>query len=158
MIGSLVSLKAMLLTLRRIRFDWQILLLLLAAIWGLVAAYDTRLALGQFGLILLGIALYFLLANLPDPVLVGGQSRSVLAVLLAVVPLALSLYFLLTNDWQSSAAKLHILEPVLEVLARNPLGSLGLSLNPNSIGGAIARLPPVQAFRLTHIRPSLGSR
>ena len=120
-ISSLGSRKTMLLTLRRIRFDWQILPLLLAAIWGLVAAYNTRLALVQFGFILLGIVLYFLVANLPDPVRVGGQSRSVLAGLLAVVPLALSLYFLLTNDWPRSTGKLHVLNPVLEVLAASPL-------------------------------------
>ena len=51
------------LQLRRIRFDWQILPFLLAAVLGLIAAYNTRLALVQFGFILLGIALYFLLAN-----------------------------------------------------------------------------------------------
>ena len=142
----------MLLTLRRIRFDWQILPLLLAAIWGLAAAYDTRLALVQFGFILLGIVFYFLLANLPDPVRAGGQSRSVLAGLLAVVPLALSLYFLLTNDWLRSIGKLSVLNPVLEVLAASPLSSMGLGLNPNSIGGAIAILLPLQVFALRHTR------
>ncbi len=151
-IRSLVSRKAMPLTLRRIRFDWQILPLLLAAIWGLVAAYNQRLALVQFGFILLGIVLYFLLANLPDPVRVGGQSRSVLAGLLAGVPLALSLYFLLTNDWPHSTGKLHVLNPVLEVLAASPLRSIGLGLNPNSIGSAIAILLPLQMFALRHAR------
>jgi O-antigen ligase len=140
------------LTLRRLRFDWQILPLLLAAIWGLVAAYSTRLALVEFGLVLLGVALYFLLANLPDPVRVGGKSRSVLAGLLAVLPLALSLYFLLTNDWLRSTGKLTVLQPVLEVLAANPLRTIGPGLNPNSFGGAIAVLLPLQVFAVRRTR------
>jgi hypothetical protein len=92
----------MLIIVRRIRFDWQILPLLLAAVWGLAAAYDTRLAIVQFGLVLVGVTLYFLLANLPDPIHVHGQPRSVLAGLLVIVPCAFSLYFLLTNDWSHS--------------------------------------------------------
>ena len=115
----------------------------------MVAAYNTRLALVQFGLVLLGIALYFLLANLPDPVRVGGQSRSVLAGLLAVVPLALSLYFLLTNDWSRSTGKLHVCSiPFWKCWQPVRSASIGLGLNPNSIGGAIAILLPLQVFAL----------
>jgi hypothetical protein len=64
----------MLSTLRRIRFDWQILPLLLAAVWGLIAAYNTRPALVQFGFILLGVAVYFLLL-VPDPIRAGDPGR-----------------------------------------------------------------------------------
>ena len=147
----------MLPTLRRLRFDWQILPLLLAAVWGFVAAYDTRLAIIQFGLALLGIVLYFAIANLPDPILVGNQPRSVLACLLVIMPLTLGLYFLLTNDWSKSIGKLHLLNPILTMLAANPLSSIGAGLNPNAVGGAIAILLPLQVFALRRTRRWLAA-
>ncbi len=137
---------------RRIRFDWQILPLLAAALWGLLAAYSTRLAIIPFGFVLLGVALYFLLANLPDPIRVGGHSRSVLAGFLAVMPLVLSLGFLLTNDWSRWLGKLNALNPILEVLAADSLRSIRLGFNPNSIGSAIATLLPLQLFALRRAR------
>lgn len=142
----------MIITLRRIRFDWQILVILAAAIFGLNVAFNVLGATVQFALILLGFALYLLLANLPDPVRWAAQTRSVLSGILSLLPFGISLYFLLTNDWSRWLGKLPLFDPVLRILAMNPLSSIGMSINPNAVGGTLAILLPLQVAALKHTR------
>jgi len=142
----------MIITLRRIRFDWQILIVLTAALFSLGIAFQTQQATLQFALILIGIALYFLLTNLPDPVRQRGQTRSILSGILGLLPCVISIYFLLTNDWSHWVGKLPLFDPVLRILALNPVSSIGVSVNPNAIGGALAILLPLQVAALKHTR------
>ncbi len=137
---------------RRIVFDWQIWLFAVAAIVSWLLAYNTRLATLELLVIAMGIAVYLVMANLPDPTPWRGRSRSVLAVILAALPAIIAIYFLLTNDWSFWIGKLGIFDPILRMLAAWPLSSIGLSPNPNVIGGVMAALLPLQIYALRHAR------
>jgi O-antigen ligase len=137
---------------RRISFDWQIGLIGLSALAGLMIAYQRRLALLQFLVIALAIGLYLLMANLRDPIWVRGQPRSVLSALMAALPAVIAIVFLLTNDWSRWNGKLPGLDPVFRVLAEWRSGAAGWSLNPNVVGGSLAALLPLQIFALRHTR------
>lgn len=145
-------------TRHRFHFDWQIWLLLMAALLSAMLAYNTPLAMFQLGLIVLGVAVYLLMANLPDPLpLRQAAPRSVLAGILAVLPVVIAAYFFLTNDWSHWIGKLSVFDPVLRVLAAWPLSTIGLGANPNVIGGIIAALLPLQVYALRHARRSLAA-
>jgi O-antigen ligase len=137
---------------RRIVFDWQIWLLALAAIVSWLLAYNTRLATLDLLLIAIGIAVYLIMANLPDPTQWHGQPRSALAAILATLPAIIALYFLLTNEWSRWIGKLSVFDPILRVLAAWPLSSIGLGVNPNVIGGVTAALLPLQIYALRNAR------
>jgi O-antigen ligase len=145
-------------TRRHFVFDWQIWLLLIAAILSAALAYNTRLAMVQLGLIVLGVIVYLVMANLADPFQRGQATpRSILAGSLAVLPVVIAAYFFLTNDWSRWIGKLSVFDPVLRVLAAWPLSSIGLSANPNVIGGVIAALLPLQVYALRHARRGIAA-
>jgi len=140
-------------TRRRFVFDWQIWLLLIAAVVSAALAYNTRLALFELSVIAFGVVVYLIMANLPDPVQRGQAApRSILGGILALLPVVIAVYFFLTNDWSHWIGKLSIFDPMLRVLAAWPLSSMGLSANPNVIGGVIAALLPLQVYALRHAR------
>jgi O-antigen ligase len=136
----------------QLHFDWQILPFALSAIIGWWISYNTLAASVGLILLILGLVLYLLLVNIPDPVSIGGKARSVLSSLLAILPSVIAIYFLLTNDWSHSLGKLAVLDPILRILAAWPLSSIGLGVNPNVIGGVIAAGIPLQVFALRHSR------
>jgi O-antigen ligase len=143
---------------RRFHFDWQIWLLLIAAILSAAIAYNTRLAMFQLSLILLGLAVYLVMANVPDPFQRRQAApRSVLSGILGLLPALIAVYFLLTNDWSRWIGKLSIFDPALRVLAAWPLSSIGLGVNPNVIGGVIAALLPLQVYALRRSRRWIAS-
>jgi O-antigen ligase len=145
-------------TRRHFVFDWQIWLLLIAAILSAVLAYNTRLAILQLGLLVLGVIVYLVMANLADPFQRGlAVPRSILAGILALLPVFVAVYFILTNDWSRWIGKLSVFDPVLRVLAAWPLSSIGLSANPNVIGGVIAALLPLQVYALRHARRGIAA-
>ena len=138
---------------RRFVFDWQIWLVLIAAMISAALAYNTRLALFELSVIAFGVVVYLIMANLPDPVQRGQAApRSILGGILALLPVVIAVYFFLTNDWSHWIGKLSVFDPVLRVLAAWPLSSMGLSANPNVIGGVIAALLPLQIYALRHAR------
>jgi O-antigen ligase len=140
-------------TRRRFIFDWQIWLLLIVAMISAALAYNTQLALFQLSLIVCGVVVYLIMANLPDPVQRGQAApRSILGGILALLPAIIAVYFFLTNDWSRWIGKLSVLDPALRVLAGWPLSSLGLGTNPNVIGGVIAALLPLQVYALRRTR------
>jgi O-antigen ligase len=140
-------------TRRRFVFDWQIWLVLIAAMISAALAYNTRLALFQLSVIAFGVVVYLIMANLPDPVQRGQAApRSILGGLMALLPTVIAAYFFLTNDWSRWIGKLSVLDPVLRMLAAWPLSSMGLSANPNVIGGVIAALLPLQVYALRNTR------
>ena len=140
-------------TRRRFVFDWQIWLLLIAAVVSAALAYNTRLALFELSVIAFGVVVYLIMANLPDPVQRGQAApRSILGGILALLPVVIAVYFFLTNDWSHWIGKLSVFDPALRVLAAWPLSSIGLSANPNVIGGVIAALLPLQVYALRHVR------
>jgi tetratricopeptide (TPR) repeat protein len=121
--------------LRRLNFDWQIVLWLLSGIIGWLIAYNAPLAAAQFALIVLGVSGYLLFYNLPD-----GRA---LRLMLAVLPPAAALLFVLIGDWPRALGKLPLIDPILQVIAAiQP--RLGVTLNSNVIGGVIAAFIPLQ--------------
>ena len=138
--------------LRHAVFDWQIGMILAAAVLGWLWTYNRQLATAELMLLLSGVIAYFVMANLSDPLRVRGQTRSILSGFLAFLPAAIALYFLLTNDWSRGLGKVSVLEPVLRGLAAWPLSQASLGLNPNVVGGLIAALLPLQVFALRPAR------
>ena len=137
---------------RRIVFDWQVGVVLAAAVLGWWWTYNRQLATLELALLFTGAIIYLIVANLPDPMRLFGQTRSVLSGFLAGLPAVLALFFCLTNDWSLWIGKVSALEPVLRILAAWPLSQANLGVNPNVIGGTIAALLPVQIFALRHSR------
>jgi len=140
---------------RHLNFDWQIGLIVVTAILGLAVAFNPVAARFQFAVILCAVALYFIAANLHDPMTIRGRIRSVLSSLMIGLPVVIALYFLLTNDWARWIGKIPLLDPLLKVLAGWPLSSGRLSVNPNVVGGALAALLPLQIYALRHTRRSI---
>ncbi len=144
---------------RSVSCDWQIGLIAITAIIGLLLAYSTTAAFTLFGIIVGSIAMYFLVANLPDPVLLRGHRRSLLSGLIILLIIVIAVYFLLSNDWLRWIGKVPVLDPILRALARWSLSSVMPELNPNVVGGALAALLPllVYALRRARIRPWISS-
>ncbi len=137
---------------RRLNFDWQIALIGLSALFGWLIAYDSRAASVELALVIIGLLVYFLFANLPDLVEWRGRQRAWLSGILAVLPFVIALYFLLTNDWAHATEKLPPFTPIFELFAQWPLSSIGVGVNPNVIGGALAALLPLQVYVLRSAR------
>jgi O-antigen ligase len=137
---------------QRLVFDWQIWLLALTGVSSWIMAYDIRRATLALLLIIAGLIVYLIMANLPDPQQWHGTTRSALEAIFAGLPAAIAIYFLLTNDWSLWIGKLSVFDPILRVLAAWPLSLGGLSPNPNVIGGILAALLPLQVFALRHAR------
>jgi O-antigen ligase len=131
---------------RRLNFDWQIILIGLSAFFGWLIAFNSRGANVELTLVIIGLLVYFLFANLPDPVMWRGQQHAWLNGILAVLPVVIAVYFLLTNDWAHAVEKVPLLTPFFNLLALWPLSTIGLGVNPNVIGGALAALLPLQVF------------
>ena len=142
----------MTLRLQRIHCDWQIWLIGLSAVIGALIAFNSTAAVLELSLVLVGILLYFIMANLPDPLSLRHQLRAVLSGILILLPSIIATHFLLTNDWSRWAGKLAILTPLATALANEQLGLSQLALNPNVVGGALAALLPLQVFALRHTR------
>lgn len=137
---------------RRLHFDWQIVLIGLSAVFGWLIAYNPREAGVELALVIIGLLVYFLFANLPDPVHLRGQAHAWLDGILAALPGVIAVYFLLTNDWAHTSGKLPLFAPLFNQLAQWPLSSAGLAVNPNVIGGVLAALLPLQVFALRSTR------
>ncbi|HSD82365.1 MAG TPA: hypothetical protein VLG46_00810, partial [Anaerolineae bacterium] len=87
----------------QLRFDWQILTLLLSAVIGLAVAYSRSAATLQFSLFIAAIVFYLFLLNKSEPI---APRRSLLQLALALMPVVLGVYFLFTNDWARWSEKL----------------------------------------------------
>ena len=133
---------------RHFHFDWQISLIGLSALAGLLITYNRASAVYQLAIIILGIVLYFFASSVPDPVLLRRRQRSLLSGLLIILPLIIAVYFFMTNDWALWLGKVPALNLFLRILRRWPLSSIGIGLNPNVVGGALAALLPLQIFAL----------
>jgi len=131
-------------TSRRIVFDWQLVPFVVSAVIGALIAYNTSFAWIRFALIAFGAVVYLLFANRPG----APDKRSVLKIVLVMLPSIIAVWFVLTNDWSRDTAKLSILDPVLNVLAALRIASGVPQVNPNVIGGAIAALLPLQVAAL----------
>jgi O-antigen ligase len=133
----------------QLRFDWQILPLMLSTIVGLTLAYNRDAAALQFVLFSMAVLVYLLLLNKSEPPL---PRRSSLRSAFTLLPLVIGVYFLFTNDWARWAEKLAFLKPVTGLLASLQIGPAWLRINPNVIGGVMAMLLPLQVAALRYSR------
>jgi O-antigen ligase len=134
-----------------IRFDWQISLIGLSALVGLLIAYNQQMAALQFVIVAISIAVYLIGVNIPDPIAIGGRPRSVLAAMVTLLPAVIAVIFVVTNNWAHWIGKVPAFDPILRVLA-GWLPGAASPVNPNVIGGALAALLPLQVFALRRAR------
>lgn len=123
----------------RFTFDWQIIPFGLSALLGLLIAYNQPTATARFALMLIGVVIFLMCANAPDT-----PTRSIFRALLIVLPVSLTLYFALTNDWAKSSNKLPLLSALPALIGGLP------QFNPNVVGGSLAMLLPLQWKALEH--------
>ena len=124
---------------RRLSFDWQIGPWLLSAVLGGLIAYDSTQGVIGFLLVASGIGLYLFFHNLSD------ERR--LCLILAVLPLVVTVAFLIAGDWSRVVAKLPGLSSAIGLLASfQP--NLGFVINSNTVGGVLAMLIPLQVGAL----------
>jgi len=119
----------------------------ITAIIGLAMAYHPATAWFRFGLIVLGLILLVVFARLPE-------QSSALEWTLALLPIAVLIYFLLTNDWTARIGKLQWLDPLLVWLAAWQPSIAGARLDSNSLGGVLASLMPLQIAAVFYSRVS----
>ncbi len=129
----------------QLRFDWQILPLVLSAVIGLALAYNRTAAVLQFGLFCLAVLIYLLLLNKAEP---QPPQRSSLRLIVAILPTVIGVYFLLTNDWARWGEKLPFLKSITGWLASIQFGPDWIRVNPNVIGGILAVWLPLQVVAL----------
>jgi O-Antigen ligase len=128
-------------------------LFFLSGLLGALIAFDPLAAWFRFGLILGGVALFMIVANLPEKIhLARGQDLPLVEISLALFPALLGAYFLLTGDWANRVGKDAWFDPLLNlsalVLPRLP----GARLNPNVVGGVLAVFIPLQIAALKWAR------
>ncbi len=128
----------------RIPFDWQIVPFALSALAGLLLAYNQPLATIRFVLIMIGVSVYVTSATAPDT-----PARSIVRALLIGLPVLLTVYFVMTNDWAKSSNKLPLLNTLPALIGGAP------QFNPNVIGGALAMLLPLQIKAVEYHRRAI---
>jgi O-antigen ligase len=137
----------------RVRFglagvDAAVALFLLSAILGLAIAYDPLPAQAKFWTITGGVALYGAFCRAPRAALIGGLAVEPIRAVLAMLPAAVALFFLLTANWSQLAGKLELARGVYQVLA-SLQPQLGLDgLHSNVAAGLIAVFLPLQIVAL----------
>ncbi len=107
-----------------------------SALLGALISYNTTLAWSRLLLIVISLAVCVLFATLPD--------RAGFSWMFVVLPVALIVYFALTNDWTVRLGKVAWLDPILRWFATWQPRIPGLALDSNSFGGALAMLIPLQ--------------
>lgn len=122
-------------------------------------AHDKPAAWFKLGLIVLGLAIYWVLSRMPEQIhkslLFQGDKRRELHVLrwtLGSLATLATVYFFLTNDWAQRIGKIPWLDFALSWFASWQSNLAGLRVNSNVAGGAIAALLPLQIAALFHDR------
>lgn len=131
---------------QRILFLVPLGLFLASAIVGALISYNGNLALARFIAISLGITVYVFFAIFPEHL--DPNNFSLIRVMLALGPLLLILYFVLTNDWTARIGKVAWLDPILRWFATWQPRVSGFTLDSNSLGGTLAMLIPLQVLAL----------
>jgi len=126
---------------RRTPLDGALAVFLLSAAVGVWASYDRQVAWGKFGLLAVGVALFYWLAWLPS------RRLSLATSLLGGAAAVIGLYFLFTQDWNIYPADSGALQRLglwwMGVRPQIPAATL----HPNIAGGLIAALAPMLLFR-----------
>ncbi len=114
------------------------------ALMGALLAFNPTAAWAKFWVVVGGLGLYGGFAWTPARIRFGSRAFDPVRLTLALLPAALAVYFLLTNDWARWAGKLPWLNPLMAWLAAwQPQFSTHV-LHPNVAGGLLAALLPLQ--------------
>ncbi len=144
--------------LRPTLFAGPLLLYLVSAGVGVWVTRGEREAWATLAVTAVSLVPYSLLVRLPPRLSLGRWGKvAPLNVLFGLLPTAISLYFLLTNDWGHWSGKLPWLDAITRGLPAAPVNS-GYGLDPNSAGGLIAAFLPVQFLVLNPLRQEGGYR
>jgi putative inorganic carbon (HCO3(-)) transporter len=121
-----------------------VLLFGVTALMGALLAFNPTAAWAKFWVLIGGLGLFGGFAWTPARVRFGSRAFDPVRWTLALLPAALAVYFLLTNDWVRWAGKLPWLDPLMAWLAGwQPQWSTH-ALHPNVAGGLLAALIPMQ--------------
>lgn len=125
-----------------------------SALLGAYLSYDQAAAWAKFWTMVGGLGLYAGAAWTPARIRFGRWQLDPLRLLLASLPAALAIYFLLTNDWARWAGKLPWLDPLTAWLAAWQPQVPGHLLHPNVAGGLLAAFIPMQMAAVGRLRAS----
>lgn len=133
----------------RFSFRWFffafLALFLFSAFIGALISYNLSLAWSRFAAIATGVGLCVLFAGTPEHIRVRGQNVfPLMSAVLALLPTALFVYFVVTNDWTNRLGKVTWLDPLMNWFATWQPKLTGLWIDTNSLGGALAMLIPLQ--------------
>lgn len=118
-------------------FLFALAIYLSSAVIGALIAYRPTTAWIRFGLIALGVGICLVLAR-------TSERSPRLRILFALLPIAVLMYFVLTNDWTGRIGKLTWLDPLLSWLASWQPSIAAARLDSNVLGGVLASLLPLQ--------------
>lgn len=138
---------------RRTAFDLPLGLFLVSAGLGLWTAYDQDAAWAKFWPIVIGVAVFYAVAWMPERV---GQVKP-LRMIFAALPAIIGGYFLLTNDWREPHnATRWVYQQLPQIAEALPVLS-GYRLHANTLSGVMAVFIPLQIAAFfnagTRLRP-----
>ncbi len=125
---------------RRTAFDFPLALFLASALLGLWTAYDQDAAWAKFWPIVIGVAIFYLVAWMPERV---GRLEP-LRVVFALLPAIVGVYFFLTNDWREPYNATRWLYQLLPQIAEALPVLSGYRLHANTLSGLMAVFIPLQ--------------
>ena len=127
----------------RTPFDVLLVLFLLTAALAVWSAYDQETAWAKFWIIVAAMLLFYAFAT---RLKIMGQHPSAqlaqIAWFLALLGTAVTIYFLVTHDWDAFPTKVASIEQVGRFLQRQLPTLPGHHLHPNVVGGLLAALLP----------------
>ncbi len=121
-------------------FEIPLLIFIFTAAVSVWSAYDQEVAFGKFWLIIGSVALFYAFIRLLLSSRPGAVEESIF--LLVVFGVAVSVYFILTNDWSANPTKFQFIRTLGQSLQPPGLEIPGHRLHPNVAGGMIAMTIP----------------
>ncbi len=136
----------------RTPFAGPLALFLATAVLGAYLTFDWNAGWRRFALILGGIALFYVVARIPEVIHLGARRQvQPLRLLLILLPSAIAGYFLATHNWQTDPRGATWLGPLRDWLAASMLSAPVYQLEPNQAAGIVAGLLPLQVAALATI-------
>jgi putative inorganic carbon (hco3(-)) transporter len=130
-------------------FAWSLTFFFASAVVGALISYNPAAAWPRFALIVTGLVFSTIFAVLPMVLKIWSlEGISLLRLTFAILPAAVIVYFVLTNDWTARLGKLSWLDPVLRSLATWHPQLQSYRMDSNSLGGVVAELLPLQLSAL----------
>ncbi len=134
-------------------FEIPLLIFLVTAAASVWSAYNQQVAFGKFWLIVGSIGLFYAFARLLVSGRKGAAEES--AILLMIFGAAVSIYFILTNDWSAYPTKYESIRQFGQSLQLSGVEIPGHRLHPNVAGGLMALSIPFGAAAFLFAKANL---